>query len=700
MTPLDTLYNQYEVDSSSDKLYDEIKSFNTLVDVIKKRSTENKKGITFINETGDVLVSYKKLFNDCLKILKALQDMGLKPDDKIVFQITDTKDFILMFWACIMGGFVPVPLDVRNNFDHQMKFFKIWDILDNQYLATSVSVFNKITKFALENELGGSIEKIKSRKIITSELVLKNKNTGNGQIYEPSENTTALIQFSSGTTGDPKGVILTHENLLTNIKSILEASKISMDDSSLSWLPISHDMGLIGFHLAPMTMGIFHYIIPTIMFLLNPSIWMEKASEYRASVLTSPNFGYKHFLAFFNPEAEKNLDLSCVRLIYNGAEPISSDVCNKFLDKTEKFGLKRNSIFPVYGLAEATLAVTFPPPEESICSVTLNRYELGIGKQVVDVKQSDYKGVNFVDVGYPLQGISVRIVDNENNTLPENSIGIILVSGKNVTSGYYNNIQESAMAISADGWLVTGDLGFMRNNRLIVTGRIKDIIFVNGQNYYSHDLERIAEKVDGIEFGRIAAVGAFSKESHEDEIIIFVEDKENSLERFSLLAFELQKILYNLTGLKINHVIPISRIPRTTSGKIQRYKLRENYLYGHYDEIKFRLAEFKLGKLRDYCLDEKKLEIFASKIKDYVIQDLIRELKIPVSSINEEADLINLGVDSLTLSKILIKLEGDTGITLSPVYLLEFQSISHLARQLARDFYFKFEKYFSMGATC
>ncbi|MCP4133214.1 MAG: SDR family NAD(P)-dependent oxidoreductase, partial [bacterium] len=671
----------------------------TLTGIFQERSSETEKGVTFITERGDEFVSYSRLNTDALSILGNLQSRGLKPDDEVVFQVVDPGDFIRIFWACILGGFIPVPVAVRNNDEHQLKLFRVWEILGNKYLVTTEDILNKLDAFARKNKLDATFEEFKANNIIISGIDREHKE---GTVYNASPEKIAYIQFSSGTTGDPKGVILTHKNLLANLTSIIKASKMSSNDAFLSWMPLSHDMGLIGYHMTPTILGINQYIMPTAIFLIRPTTWFEKAAQYRATILSSPNFGYKHYLTFFKEnEIPGNFDLSCVRLIFNGAEPISRELGNRFLDKMEKFGLKKKVMYPVYGLAEASLAAAFPPPEEEeIQSVTLAREFLEVGGTVKEVEHGDPGGVNFVDVGYPLEGSPLRIVDEHNRPVPESVIGNIQIKGDNVTSGYYKNQAATNRVKTPDGWLDTGDLGLMKNGRLIITGRAKDIIFVNGQNYYSHDIERVAENVAGIELGRVAVLGAFSKELQEDEIIAFIQNKDKKLKEMAILAIELKKYIYAEMGLKLNHMIPVLRIPKTTSGKIQRNKLREAYTQGEYEHIIKDLwelieAEFEnqdRDKTPITAHDNSRLVILADerdllrRIRKDIVKIVSKLLMIREKEIDLDRDMDEFGFNSITLTQMTNDVNKKYNLGMTPSVLFEHRSIGSFALYLQREY--------------
>jgi acyl-CoA synthetase (AMP-forming)/AMP-acid ligase II len=309
-----------------------------------------------------------------------------------------------------------------------------------------------------------------------------------GEIYAATPDDVAFIQYSSGSTSDPKGVCLTHRNLCINIRAIVEGTGWNQDDVSLSWMPLTHDMGLIGYHLSVLAAGMNHAVMDTNAFVRRPLLWMIKASELRATQLCSPNFGYKHFLKLFERKGLPDADLSCVKLILNGAEPISYSLCEEFLDALAPYGLARTAMFPVYGLAEATVGVSMPEVGSEYSRIVVHRHSLRVGEPYQPADLDDEDAVSFVKVGTAIRDVDIRIADDADAVLTAGKVGNIQLFGGSVTERIYGDPQATASLFTADGWLRTGDVGVFVDGQLVITGRSKDIIIINGQNYYPHDL--------------------------------------------------------------------------------------------------------------------------------------------------------------------------------------------------------------------
>lgn len=620
--------------------------FNNLVDILKRNCNEDNKGITYINgENDEVFVSYQELFKKASIFLYNLQNFGIQRKDELVLQIDDNETFLYVFWACLMGGIIPVPLSVGNNDEHKLKLFKIWEKLNNPFLITDEKYLNSLEKIKINDNQNQVIEKIKSKTFFLHQTSIINTT---GKIVDSKPEDIAFIQFSSGSTGNPKGIVLTHKNLLTNVFAIIDGAKLNRD-ICLSWMPLTHDMGMIGFHLVPLATNENHYIMPTSLFIRRPVLWLKKANEHQATLLSSPNFGYKYFLANFKPEIAENWNLSHIRLIFNGAEPISPHLCNQFLDCLIPYGLNRGSMYTVYGLAEASLAVCFPNPGQEFATICIDRRNLNIGEKIIELTdQPDQNAIVFVKEGKPINDCYVRICDDENRELEDKTVGHIQIRGKNVTGRYYNDTKATTEALTEDGWLKTGDLGFLTDGLLVVTGRAKDIVFIGGQNYYPHDIERIAEEVEGVELGKVAACAVLNPETHQEEVVIFIQHRKKA-EEFIPFVVQVKKQVNVKMGLTVKEVIPVRDIPKTTSGKTQRYKLGEKYQNREFEEILTEIHRL-LKEHRQEQIDEPETGT-QKKLLALCREELGRD------DFGIRDNLLELGGNSIVLSKVQAKIE-------------------------------------------
>lgn len=658
-----------------------IDKYKNLVDVLES-NLNNSNGIRFIGggEREDFL-SYPHLYGKALTILYNLQKRGLSPGDELIIQTEDNEFFVCLFWACLMGGIIPVPVSVGTNDEHRLKLMKVWQVLNNPFIATNSDIFHRFEKYSIDNGYGELFRTIEKKTILNDELVANGKE---GRLHRPQLGDIAFVQFSSGSTGAPKGVVLTHKNLLTNINSFIVSSNIDQDDSFFSWFPLTHDMGLIGWHLVPLARMINQFLMPTRLFVRRPAMWLQKVDEHKATVLCSPNFGFKHFLKLYKPEIERDWDLSHVRLIFNGAEPISVQLCETFLEEMKSYGLKRRAMYTVYGLAEASLAVSFPRPGEEFVTYYLDMDSLDIGKPVREVEENDKKCVSYTDVGRPIIDMEVRVSDKANRVLGDKVVGYVEIKGESVTSGYYNNKEASEEIYSHDGWLNTGDVGFISNGRLIITGRSKEIIIINGHNYYPHDIERVAEEIEGVDTGKIVAGGAYRKDTEQEGLLLFVYFKK-SLDEFVPLAIKLKDHIIEKMGLPVSGIIPIKKVPKTTSGKIQRYDLVERYKKGEFGPITRELEVLFDKKVQKLNIKE----VLPSQRENILLSFIQKEVEkvLGIQGLHINRSLIEQGFDSLKAVEYQNRLSKALGLRLPVSLVFDYPSLSEINNYLLKELF-------------
>jgi acyl-CoA synthetase (AMP-forming)/AMP-acid ligase II/acyl carrier protein len=439
-------------------------------------------------------------------------------------------------------------------------------------------------------------------------------------------------------------------------------------------MPLTHDMGLIGMHIYMFANRVHQHLMPTELFVRRPLLWLTFASRKRATVLCSPNFGYRHYLKVLGERPTDGLDLSTVRLIFNGAEPISVSLCEEFLQRLAPARLKREALFPVYGLAEASLTMTFPPIGAPYRAVSLNRHHLGVGERVQSVERGARDGTELVSVGRPIPYTRLRLVGNDDEAAPEGSVGHIQISGDNVTQGYYEDPATNAEAFTSDGWLRTGDLGVIVEGQLYITGRAKEILFVNGQNYYPHDLESIAQQAQGLELGKVVVAGVRLPNAQTDQLVVFVLHR-GELADFLPVATEVTRLINEHTGLEVTEVVPVKRIPKTTSGKIQRHLLEQSYVEG---EFASELAE--LQALR--AARRGPVSSSGSEIEEKLRTICATALEGKVVGIHD--NLFEVGASSLKLIEIHEQIDREYPGQIDLTELFDFPTIAELASHLER----------------
>jgi amino acid adenylation domain-containing protein len=544
----------------------------TLDKMLMNAAAHTGRGIAFINALGaEEKISYRDIYAQSLSALGRLQAKGLKPGDELVIQCEDNRQFIVIFWACILGKIIPVPLALGTQADQKQKVFQVWKYLNNPYITCDAQHLKSLEAIA-----DTSLSEIRNSYIHCDELM----QPGEAGITAPIDaSDIAYVQFSSGSTGDPKGVCLTHDNLDSNIHDIIRSLEISGDDVLLSWMPLSHDMGIIGFHLMGVCKAIDAVSMPTSLFVRRPLAWMEQTSAQRASVLYSPNFGLQYFLSALRKSETMQWDLSCVRIVVNGAEPISPELCDEFTNALQPFGLRNNSIVTAYGLAEASVEVCCMKPGTEVSAYFFHRHHLNVGDAVIELDKYAAEAAHFVHVGSAISDCAIRICDEKDNELPQNVVGHIQIRGRNVTNGYYNNSTATKKVFTKDNWLRTGDLGLLIHGKLVVTGRLKNIIIINGQNYYPQDIERLIINAGITETGKVVACSSQGRIDGGEQVMIFILHKGDQ-DAFAVIEQQVRDTLLKGIGIYADHVVPVNKIPKTTSGKVRHFQLVEQFVNG------------------------------------------------------------------------------------------------------------------------
>jgi acyl-CoA synthetase (AMP-forming)/AMP-acid ligase II/aryl carrier-like protein len=642
--------------------------YATLVDVLESnRGVDGS--VTFIEgENAERRVPFKDVYARALGILNLLQSAGARRGDKMIIFLNNNEQFMDGFWAGVCGGIVPVPLAVGISDEHRHKLLRVARKLGNPLLYTDAKSLERLGSLAAEVGESQLFQQIKSRAFLVESIADISKP---GKLYRPQPEDLAFIQFSSGSTSEPKGVMLSHGNLLANTQGSTAIDKFNDRDVSLSWMPLTHDMGLIGFYLMQFANRVQVNLMQTELFVRRPLLWLQIAAKKRVTITCSPNFGYRHFLKVLGDRRLENVDLSAIRLIYNGAEPISVALCNEFMSTLAYTGLKRHAMYPVYGLAEASLAVTLPPLGLDYRWIRVNRHRLNVGVPIELNPADGRDALELMCVGHVVPNTELLVADDSRAALPDGTVGHILIRGASVTRGYFADPQATAAAIDANGWVDTGDLGVVHEAGLYIAGRTKEIIFVNGQNYYPYDLENIAQRAPGLELNKVVAAGVLKPGSQGEELVVFVLHR-GGMADFVDTAAAVSRLVNEHTGLEVAQVIPTKRIPKTTSGKVQRHLLEQAYIDGEFDA---ELAELQALRAAHGGSERVAVGLETS------LQSIC-EAALPGKRIDVNDNLFEIGASSLKLIEIHESIDRDYPGLIDLTELFDHPTIAQLARHL------------------
>jgi fatty-acyl-CoA synthase len=544
----------------------------TLTDARDAAKSITHKGYTFLdNELSPAKWSFAEVGREAKRIGGCLQAMGLSKGDRLALVLSSPEDFVLSFLGSISAGVMPVPLYPPLALGQ----------LDN-YIERAVGILRVSGAKAIltTKELIPVLQLVHSRtptlqRILDIETLQKTTGTALSEIVtRPDE--PCFLQFTSGSTSAPRGVIVTHRNLIANARSIIQSLEINPDsDSAISWLPLYHDMGLIGFVIATLVAQIPVVFIPTIAFVKHPAVWMDTVHKYRATITFGPNFAFDLATKRAPKNSGTRLDLSCLRVLGCGAEPINPKTMECFLSAFAPWGLNPTALMPCYGMAEATLAIAFDRLGRPMRKIVIDRHAYETENIARPIKSNgnvpDPKKIfELVSCGRTFPDHEVRIMDEAGNPLPEGRVGEIVFKGPSVTPGYFQN-PEATRQVLKQGWLHTGDLGFIYRGDLYISGRQKDLVIINGRNYPPQAIEWVVEEIAGVRKGSVVAF-SIDGDSTEKLIVIAETNMAETEELTQAIAEQVRSAL----GLVVDQVVLVGRgsIPKTSSGKLQRRRTK------------------------------------------------------------------------------------------------------------------------------
>jgi len=519
-------------------------------------------------------ITYRMLQAEALALAAGLLAQGVHPGDRIAIMLPTGREFFAAFYGALYAGCVPVPLypPARpSQLEDHMR--RIAGIVANAEAAVLVTDPRAKLLGSLLQAQCPSLRELAT----VAELSASSSSPFKGEVRRGMGQNIAFLQYTSGSTGDPKGVVLTHANLLANLRAMEQASGVTADDIFVSWLPLYHDMGLIGACLGSMAIGFRLILMSPLAFLARPERWLAAIHRHRATVSAAPNFAYELCANKLSDADLAGLDLSCWRLAYNGAEPVSPDTLARFAARLAQSGFNPTAMTPVYGLAESSVGLAFPPLGRGPLIDCVERNTLS----TTGIARPAQSGQKIVTCGRVLPGHDLRIVDAQGRALPERTQGRVQFRGPSATSGYYRNPEATAKLFDGD-WLNTGDLGYLAAGELYLTGREKDIIIRGGHNIYPQELEEAASRVAGVRKGGVAVFPATAPQSGSERLVVLAETIERDSTARERIVAEINRLAVDLIGLPADDIVlaPPRSVLKTSSGKIRRAACRELYERG------------------------------------------------------------------------------------------------------------------------
>ncbi len=539
------------------------------------RRHPHRRHISFYDDHDQVhALSYSELLDGARRVAACLQARGLEPGDSVAIMLPTGEDYFFSFMGILLAGGVPVPIYPP------MRLSQI-----EEHLRRHVGILaNARCRILITMPEAQSVAKLlkTSLRDMARVMVPDELRASNSRLYtvSPLPTDTAFLQYTSGSTGNPKGVVLSHTNLLTNIRAMGGVVEATPDDVFVSWLPLYHDMGLIGAWLGSLYFAMSFVVMTPLAFLARPQRWLWAIHQHRGTLSAGPNFAYELCLNKLDENDVEGLDLSSWRLAFNGAEPVSPQTVRRFCRRFGRYGFHSNAMAPVYGLAESSVGLAFPPPGRSVPIDRVDRSRLSQKGEAVSTVNGD-NSLEFVACGSSLPGHQIRVVDAAGNELPDRIEGRLQFKGPSCTRGYFEN-EAANHSLFERGWLNSGDLAYLDKGEVYLTGRVKDMIIRAGRNIYPQELEQAIGEISRVRKGCVAVFGSIDPKNQTERLVIIAESRERAAVAMEQIRSDIMARVTDLLGMPPDQVIvaPLHAVLKTSSGKIRRAATRERYEQG------------------------------------------------------------------------------------------------------------------------
>ena len=549
--------------------------FDTLTSALEYAATGTT-GYNFYDAKGNLrsTLPYRVLKQNARVSARRLLGLGLAIGDRIAIVADTTPEFIELFFACRYAGLIPFAMPLPVNLgSHAVYVQQLRGILEGSQANVALANADYI------NFLGEAAEGLQRLRWVGTPEQLEKLPAPDKTLQSNHPDDTAYLQYTSGSTRTPRGVIITERAVMSNLQGIVRNGMgMHSGDRIASWLPFYHDMGLVGMLMTPLVTQVSVDYLATRDFAIRPLQWLRLISRNRCTVAFSQPFGLKLCTLRVRDSDLKDLDLSCWRVAGIGAEMIRPDTLRDFAEKFAPAGFNINAFLPCYGLAESTLAVTFSNTGHGFQSLRVDAAALIDKKIAVRLQADGRKYTEFVNCGRPLPGHTVKVADDAGQELPDLRVGSVLVHGTSIMTGYFNSPEETKNALQPGNWLDTGDLGFLFEGNLYITGRRTDVIIVNGRNIRAQDVEELAEQQPEV---RAREASAFSITDANDimTIVLVIECRLTSVADRQSLTSRLQRLVYMAFGVNcLVELVSPHTLPRTSSGKLSRFAARKGFI--------------------------------------------------------------------------------------------------------------------------
>ncbi len=586
-TPADSLAHAAAPRSSAD-LEEKIRKAESLTEILRLRGiAEPNRPHIHLYDEGDQLhtIRFGELYSRASLVARELRQRGLEAGQTVAIMLPTCAEFFYTFAGILLAGGIPVPIyppfRASRIAEYATRQASILRNAESRFLVT----FKQAE--GLARLLEPSVPSL--REVLNVDRLRPGREQVNGDsnawrpveflAHQARRADIAFLQYTSGSTGSPKGVVLTHANLLANIRSMISAIELEPEDVAVSWLPLYHDMGLIGAWFVPLFSGVPLVVMSPLAFLSQPVRWLRAIDRHRGTISPAPNFAYELCVRKIADRELEGLDLSSWRAAFNGAEPVDAHGLERFAARFAKYGLRREALRPVYGLAEATLAVSATKfGARRVDRIARNTFESQ--RCAIPAAADQAETLEFVSVGQPLPDVWVRIVGSDGRDQPERSEGRLWFKGPAATSGYYRNPEATKELVREPGWLDSGDLAYLADGEIYITGRAKDLIIKAGRNIYPQEIEEVVGRVAGVRAGCVVAFGAPDQHSGTEKLVVAAELR--NLAEAGRISQEITRAVTEALGVPPDQVAPLpaQSIPKTSSGKLRRSETRRLYLTG------------------------------------------------------------------------------------------------------------------------